>query len=289
MAETTPLLVTSTSLNSNGLTTATTTQNGSTGLSKLSPTVYFLQPTGKPSIDSPSAILIFSWMGAPLRHMTKFIDYYSQTMFPNSPIILILSPKNQFMANEIERKKALGPAYTAYQSLNIQPDNVLVHIFSNGGVNGFRTFVSLTPTKSFSPKELVLDSAPGVATLKIYIVAFTVDIKNAIARFFLSIFRAMVYFWIVIRDWVLRREPILEALGRWLLEGSAIGKKTKRLFLYSDKDELIQKENVEEHIRQLKERGYPIRSRNFGKTRHVGHMRADPENYWSEILKVWKE
>src|SRR5271169_1887977 len=99
MAETTPLFSASTDLNSNGLTTATTVQNGSTGLSKLSSTVYFLQPAGKPAVGSPSAILIFSWMGAPLRHMTKFIDYYSQTMFPNSPIILVLSATNQFMAN----------------------------------------------------------------------------------------------------------------------------------------------------------------------------------------------
>src|SRR5208282_6946727 len=117
------------------------------------------------------------------------------------------------------------------------------------------------------------DSAPGVGTLKVYIAAFTVDVKSPIARFFLSIFLVIVFIWMVVRDWALRREPILEALGRWLLEGNAIGNQTKRLFLYSDKDELVQKESVEKHMRQLKERGYPVRSRNFGKTRHVGHMR----------------
>ena len=38
----------------------------------------------------------------------------------------------------------------------------------------------------------------------------------------------------------------------------------------------------------LKDRGYEATSRNFGETPHVGHMRANPELYWGEILGVWR-
>ena len=291
MEEVTPLLSDPTT---HGTMTPSTTseaiQNESTSLSKLSSTVYFFKPTGKPTDDSPSAIIIFGWMGAPLRHMAKFVDYYSQTMFPGSPIILVLSPTNRFLAKEHERRKAMEPAYTAYQSLNIQrPNNVLVHIFSGGGVNAFRTFVSLTPSKSFSPRQLVLDSAPGVASLRTFMIAFTADIKSRLKRFYVSIFLVIVYTWMRFRDWVVGKEPILDDLRNWLVDGNAIDKSTKRVFLYSDNDQLVQKESVESHIHDLEEKGYPVRSRNFGNTRHVGHMRADPEEYWKAILGVWRE
>ena len=289
MQEVTPLLSDATADGAMTSITSEPIQSGSTALSKLSSTVYFVKPTGKPPNDSPSAIIIFGWMGAPLRHMIKFVDYYSQTIFPGSPIIVVLSPTNRFLAKEHERRKGIKPAYTAYQSLNIQrPDNVLVHIFSGGGVNDFRTFVSLTPSKSFSPRQLVIDSAPGVASLRTFIVAFTADIKSPLKRFFISIFLATAYVWIRIKDWVLGKEPILDDLRRWLVEGNAIDRNTKRVFLYSDNDQLVQKESVESHIHDLKEKGYPVRSRNFGNTRHVGHMRANPEEYWKAILGVWQ-
>jgi Eukaryotic protein of unknown function (DUF829) len=290
MAERTPLLSDSSLPNADGpVETSTIVQNGATGLSKLSSTVYFHRAAGRPSNNSPSAILLFGWMGAPIRHMMKFVDYYSQTIFPGTPIILVLAPRNQVIAKQEKRKRALKPAYIAYQSLDIQPENTLVHIFSNGGVNNFRDFVSLTPSNSFSPREMIMDSAPGIATLGMVIAAFTVDIKNPISRFFMSILLTILFLLLKLKDWALGQESILHRQRRWLVDGNGIGKTTKRVFLYSDMDELVQKDSVEEHIRDLKERGYPVRSRNFGMTRHVGHMRANPEEYWSEILKGWKE
>lgn len=191
------------------------------------------------------------------------------------------------MAKDQELKKMMEPAYSAYQALNVQPDNVLVHIFSNGGVHSFRTFVSLIPSKSIAPRVLVMDSAPGTMTMATTIAAFTADIKNPFILFLASIFLTILYLWMKFKDWMMGKEPILDELKRWLVDGNAIGEKTNRVFLYSDVDELVQQESVESHIRDLEEKGYPVKSRNFGKTRHVGHMRANPEEYWSEILEAW--
>lgn len=222
--------------------------------------------------------------------MTKFIEYYSQTLFPTSPIILILCSAEQFMTSHLKRQKFIEPAYTAFLSLNTQPGDVLVHIFSNGGVSSFKTLVSLMPGKEFSPRVLVIDSAPGKGTLKVYVAAFTAEVKSPITKFFMSIFLVLAYIVMIIKDWIFRREDVLSVLRRWLTDdGNGIGKSTKRVFLYSDMDELVQKESVEEHICELKERGYDVRSRNFGDSRHVGHMRAYPEEYWREIMNVWKE
>jgi Eukaryotic protein of unknown function (DUF829) len=263
-------------------------KNTAPGLEKLSPTVYFSPSRGRPGKDAPSAILIFAWMGAPIRHMTKFIEYYSQTMFPNSPIILVLQTTKQFMANEQNRRKDLLPAFTAYQSLNVTADNVLVHLFSNGGINSFRTFVQMMDGKSFSPRELVVDSAPGIPSVSTAVAAFTADIKNPFVLYFMSVVLRLMFLALSMKYWLIGGEPIILELRRWLADEHAVGKKTNRVYLYSDGDALVEKDSVESHIDELKEKGFHVSCRNFGQTRHVGHMRANPEVYWAEILEVWK-
>jgi len=282
--ETTPLLSNAETPVPNG------TSIESAGLTKLSPTVYILRPSISPSPSAPTAILLFAWMGAPVRHMTKFIDYYSTQLFPGAPIILVLTPTNKFLAAEKERQRDMQPAVTAFQSLNIPSDNILVHTFSNGGVSALRTFMSLVPREQeFSPRELVTDSAPGKAKLVNTVAAFTADIKNPITKFILSILLGIMYCVLAFKTWALGREPILHELRRWLGDENVFGKKTKRAVLYSDGDKLAQKESVEWHVSELKRKGISVSSTNFGETRHVGHMRANPELFWGEILRVWKE
>ena len=89
-----------------------------------------------------------------------------------------------------------------------------------------------------------MDSAPGKATLEAFIAAFTADIKSSVTLFFMSIFLATAYTWIIVKDWVLGKESILDELKTWLVDGNAIDKNTKRICLYSDKDQLSQKESV---------------------------------------------
>jgi Eukaryotic protein of unknown function (DUF829) len=259
-------------------------------LSKLSPTVYFLPSTSKtPSADAPSAILLFAWMGAPVRHMSKFIDYYHNSLFPDSPIVLTLSTSEGFFAKPNLRAALVEPAYTTFKSLQIDPSDVLVHIFSNGGLNAFHTFVSLTPTKSFSPRMLVMDSAPGKATLAGGVKAFTIDIKSRVKRFLMAIFIGLMLCLVKLKDNLSGKGSLMDRQRAWFLDGRAIDKTTRRLFLYSDGDDLVRSELVEEVIQECEEKGYPVWSRNFGETRHVGHMRAKPEEYWNQIVQVWKE
>jgi hypothetical protein len=259
-------------------------------LSKISPTVYLDLPSAhtQPALDAPSAILLFAWMGAPVRHMSKFIDYYNK-LFPNSPILLVLSTPDGFFARSSVRSALIEPVYTAFKSLHIDPSNVLVHIFSNGGLNAFYTFVSLIPSKSFSPRLLVLDSAPGKTTLRGGVKAFTVDIKGRVKRFTMAILIALILCFISLVDKISGKGHLMDRLRAWLVDGKAIDKSTKRLFLYSDADELVHSDTVRETIKELEDRKYPVWSRNFGETRHVGHMRANPEEYWGEIVKIWNE
>jgi Eukaryotic protein of unknown function (DUF829) len=257
-------------------------------LTRISAEVYFLADNDtKPGRDSPSAILLFAWMGAPLRHMAKFLGHYSNTLFPGSPIILILSPSNQFMASDTRRQEIMRPAYTTFLSLDVTPATTLLHTFSNGGINALRTFVSLTTDNQFAARSLVVDSAPGVSTLRSALNAFTVDITHWWMRKWVSLVVFVLYVCTRSWEWVRGRDSRTTVLRRFLTGSGAVPETTRRLYLYSDGDELVQKESVEAHIRDMKEMRYFVRSRNFGGTRHVGHMRAHPELYWDEVQRIW--
>jgi Eukaryotic protein of unknown function (DUF829) len=272
---------------SNGIDTSI--KNEFTKLTKLNSTIYFLPGSNQRATESPSAIILCGWMGAPLRHLSKFVDYYAQVMFPGTPIILILTHNNKFFAADSERHKDMQPAVTAYQSLGIDSSNVLVHVLSNGGVNALKTFVSLLPSNSFTPKVLVVDSAPGVGSMSSAVNAFTADIKSPAKRFFFSIFVVFWFIVLVAQDVVMRREPKLVGLKRWLEDENEVGKKTKRVYMYSDIDHLSQKDSVEGHVDELRRKGFLYTSTNFGNSRHVGHLRSNPELYWSQILGAWTE
>ena len=196
----------------------------------------------------------------------------------------------QFLASEKEQRKMLGPAVTAYLSLHATPERVLVHVCSNGGVATLRTIVQSLPAgELFKPKVLIVDSAPGVSSMKGAIIALTAEIRSPFWKFLASIFVRPFFWYIGLKNWILRRDNVLESLRKWLLlEEGGIGKETKRLYIYSDKDALSSKEAVESHLADVTRKGFDVTSKNFGETRHVGHMRANPDLYWEEVIKRWK-
>ena len=220
--------------------------------------------------------------------MSKFIEYYSKTLFPGTPIILVLSPQNQFFDKHEIRQKRMQAAYDTYKALNVRPQDTLVHIFSMVGVNALRTFVSLTPTKTFPAKVLVVDSAPGVESIWVAMTAFTADMKSRLARLFFSFLIGVRFVVAWLWGWIIRRPRMFTILFRFITESGAIGKDTRRLYLYSTADQLAPGFFVERHIKEVRDLGYNVKAKNFGQTRHVGHMRANPKLYWEEIEGVWK-
>jgi hypothetical protein len=278
-----PQTINNVDASSNGFTTSPPAEL----LTKITSTVYRHSPAPniRPSPSAPGAILLFGWMGAPIRYMTKFAEYYSKTLFPGTPIIVILSPAASFFSRERLRHD-IQPAVTTFQALEIPASNVLVHIFSMGGVNALKTFMGLCPS-TFSPRLLVLDSAPAKQTLSGGIRAFTADFRNPVIKFVMKILLFVGFSCLMLIDLLLRRQPMLDGLGRWLNE--AVGKETRRLYLYSDGDELVLRKDVENSIAQAREKGYSVKAKSFGGSPHVGHMRANPELYWREIVESWKE
>ena len=61
-----------------------------------------------------------------------------------------------------------------------------------------------------------------------------------------------------------------------------------RLYIYSEKDEIIGWRELEEHAAEAVAKGWRVRLQRFHDTAHVGHMREHPEEYWNSIVTAWE-
>jgi hypothetical protein len=68
-----------------------------------------------------------------------------------------------------------------------------------------------------------------------------------------------------------------------------LGPRTRRLYLYSDADDMIPAEEVEAHAAEAKVRGLEVRMEKFEGSPHVAHARTYPERYWGAVRKIWED
>lgn len=100
-----------------------------------------------------------------------------------------------------------------------------------------------------------------------------------------------------------------------LLDASIIPSSSRRLYIYTEPrsgiDRLVPGEDVEEHVRELKQVLHPgvvdietgestkayedggkeegLVETRVDKAVHVGHMREDPEGYWNAVRSFWDQ
>jgi hypothetical protein len=139
---------------------------------------------------------------------------------------------------------------------------------------------------------LVLDSLPGRARFEDSKQAFAATSRNPIAYFCVSGFLWVLYTIASITGHLVDGTPLFfmnmvqdlnsENLVGWM------GKKTPRLYLYSEKDELIAPDAVHEHAGEAAAKGFNVKLEKFAESKHVSHARIYPERYWGEIQAVWE-
>lgn len=64
-----------------------------------------------------------------------------------------------------------------------------------------------------------------------------------------------------------------------------------RTYIYSPEDEMVEYRHVERHAEEAREKraGVKVRTERFEGSRHVAHMRLDPERYWRVVGDTWRD
>ncbi|KAK7512529.1 uncharacterized protein IWZ02DRAFT_461919 [Phyllosticta citriasiana] len=248
-------------------------------------------------VKDPKLVLLSSWMDANLKHVTKYVLYYQQ-LWPCTPILLLTSSASDFFFNNKARqKKEFAAALAALHNFIPTPDSdgLFVHTMSNGGTGNVTLFAEqyrFITERPLPAQAVLLDSAPSQSRLLPALSAMSLGLPK---QFYLrwpmqfAIGMLLVVFYQIppMFGFETMASHMRQQLN--LTSSEVIRKEAPRWYVYSDGDSLIPASDVEEHAEDAEAKGLVVRRENFGQSPHVGHMRKDPDRYWTIVCRAWEE
>lgn len=267
---------------------------------KLSSSVYLQDPLEAvgDSGKQPRVIVLAFWMNASSRALVKYVVEYRR-LAPTDRIVFILSSSNDFMlhASQKAQHARLAPAVEAIQTSDAPEGPVFLHMFSNGGVASTTHFLAAYQKATGKPlrvSSMIIDSAPGNATISAGLKAFSFVLPRMWLLHYLSKFSLFVLLAVgsLLRRLTRTPDPVSRARNvindHALVRGTGQNDSPGRCYIYSDADELVNWRDVEKHASDAQAKGWVVRREKFLGSPHVCHMRTDPERYWN-LVKTYLE
>jgi len=243
----------------------------------------------------PSTIIFYAWMGASpkSRYLNSFYNHY-HTLYPSARIISILSNYSFFVWTSTAARLDLCSAVVSAIETDPSPENkrnILVHVMSNGGVLGFVDTCKLYKEqtgKVLDVKAMVLDSAPGQYAFSSAYYAISQGFPKGI-----------LWYPVATLSWVAMSLLERTRFGPYeLIDGSRsalndfdlMDRNSKRVYIYSDSDAVVDKASVESHPHDAKMKGFEAGNLTLQKwqdSKHIQHMLKDPDRYWGLVSQLW--
>lgn len=266
---------------------------------KIDPLASFANLGGSIYLQDPESndkanpvIFIAFWMNAPVRAIAKYLVEYRR-LVPSARIIFVRSASNDFLPLRSQTRRArVAPVVEAMRGL-VTPENpVFVHSFSNGGLTHTAHLLQAWKMTIGTPLPvlaIILDSAPGTLTLRSGLKAFSFGLPQ---MWILRLLGKGLLLFLLIAAKVVHAPksfPDPTTLARGLLNDPSLVQaagpegKPARCYMYSDTDDLIKSKDVELHASDAKAKGWVVRRELYKGSPHVGHMRAEPDRYWSVV------
>ncbi|RDA92609.1 hypothetical protein CP533_0919 [Ophiocordyceps camponoti-saundersi (nom. inval.)] len=249
----------------------------------LSPTVAYWDPQQRQTDGDPDLVLVFSWMGARDQHIAKYLAQH-RALFPTSPILLVRCPLSHVWLPWLARRdmKPVLPLLRAL--LSGRRRRILVHIFSNGGLDNAVKLQRMVRADNGKGKGalpalvLLLDSCPGyfhwrrthraVMTMLPWWTSPLIHVAIAVACLY----------------YALRRLPAAQNRNARALNMCDC----RRTYLYGTGDDVVDYRDVEDNARKAADAGFVVRTERFNDGRHVALAIAHPDRYWAAVRQSWE-
>ena len=250
--------------------------------------------------NDPSLILILGWFAAQDAHLAKYVAQH-RSLFPSSRIVVLKSTLSHFLypqsakadfqtvldlllsdpdLNDADERRADTTTTRRQQ----QDGTLLIHVFSNGGVNTLSKIVGLCPPGRRIPRHVaIFDSCPAYFTWAGTHNAMRPSIPlwaTPFVHLIIGIYYAVL--------WPLGYEPTPDRNARLVNESGMLAIQRRRLYLYGTEDDIVSYVDVEDHAAKAKEAGFEVTKEVFANSKHVAHIRVDPERYWSTVQAFWR-
>lgn len=254
--------------------------------------VHFAKQT---TCTDPDVVLLFGWLQADLRNVAKYTEGYKR-LYPSARIVLVTSSMFDIVRSTGDMQQRMQTAIDIiYDSENMVQEGLLVHALSNGGAYNLeaacRAHRSLYGA-ALSPRALILDSTPGSDNVWSEfgrgVDSFTVALPQFfIARYIGKFFIVLLLGIVFVLPALCGQKNIVSTTRSTLNDSLLLAKSTYRCYIYSRDDKQIGWEAVEAHATEADLKGWKVTKVEFQDSKHVAHLKADPELYWSSISSTW--
>lgn len=287
--------------------TATKKEPPLSDFSKLSDGIYY-RPSSATAKDrngtnenNVSLVIICSWMGASPRHIQKYTLAYRR-LYPHASILVVQSTLTDMLLRPSSSQQSrINPArdvlLAEQQDDNKTGGKILLHVFSNGGVNtacqlATAIVASTKPSQSTAAgpifNAIVLDSCPGLSSHGRTIKAVSASLPPSPVMQILCLMLVRIYLIIVaILTRFFRFENKIMWSRRALNDETLFALAVPRLYIYSSEDEMILWKDVQDHAEEAKQAGYEqVFALPFDKGRHCAHVMEDGQRYWGAVARL---
>ncbi|KAH8895514.1 DUF829-domain-containing protein [Thozetella sp. PMI_491] len=255
--------------------------------------------------DHPDVVLLFGWGDAMPKHVAKYAAGYL-ALFPAAKIVLVVSPMLKTFVRTIETigtamLPALDATFAGEEKAAGKEPRILIHAMSNtGGTSLAATLLAYRDRfrggakKALPVEMLVLDSTPGgwdlMSNVTRWSHAMAVGIKHMFPwPFWLTRGLSVMFLMTVFGMAYLLGKPSTAKFSTLAMNRDKLSMKAPRLYLYSKEDDVIPWDQVEKHAAYARNKGYDVSLQLFQGSNHVGHLRLQPDLYWSSISRAWAE
>jgi len=257
----------------------------------LSSSVFLYRPTSViSSHDEPDLIILVGWMDAKPRHLSKYSAGYMK-LYPSAQIIAITTSSidTAFRTSHANVHRVAPVLELLY---NFPPNlKIFVHLFSDGGA--FTTGLIARMYKEKMDRQLpmramLLDSSPGRVTFRGTTAGFAVALpKNIIVKSAGTFAIVVIWCLYTIGYWLLGKPDLIESSRRHLNDRSFFCLSAPRMYIYSDTDQIVAWQFVEEHAVEAESLGYKVDREKFLGSSHNAHLLMDQDRYWNTVQRLW--
>jgi hypothetical protein len=264
-------------------------------LTRLTPEIHHHVPSPQ-TRDSrvqtaPKLILLLGWMEARDLHLAKYVSKY-QSLYPTSQILLIKCPIRHMVlrargAESVQLAVPIIQAAVGGEDREASEPELLIHLFSNGGSSLLSHLYTAFSPSLIPNHTTIFDSCPGEWSCAMASRATLAGIPAGWVRL-LSIpvvHLLCVAYWLLYIPWG-RAHPF--ALERASHNNLAKVRERRRVYVYSERDELVTADMVERHAADAVRKGFEVRLERFRGSAHCAHMLKDPERYWGVVRDTWE-
>lgn len=257
--------------------------------SRLASDAYLYTPQ---NAEAGHLVILCTWMGAADQYIAKYISLHKKQI-PTASILLLKSQVSSMIKPYAKQQQAIEPAMSpVLKVLEHSSPRILLHVFSNGGINSATHLLIDLERKRNTSLPLVGIICDSVPTGAGYWKTYSAFMHSFPSRFPVSVAASTAVHVLLVLLFLSiamgRYENPEDFWRKSILDERLIA--TKRIcYIASKADKQTDWRDVVAHAEIARGRGWGIKEIILEDTPHCNHLKKDPQLYHDAVELIWTD